>query len=233
MSSSVKGSSSTSKAQIQLEPVKCNTFSWWTRICCHATIPLVDDVDRDQHESESYSHRLNIWERDQYIPIQSSMLCNIKEIVLTHFPKMKSVINLSFVPIMLLETLKIRNCDELKHVIIDTGDHNTGGNNWVNVFPKLKMLHVQYCPQLEYIIFGPETNDHQNHMEVQLHFPELRHLKVWNLPSLVAVCPKQYRTTFPSLESFELKECSQVHIKSIGDFIVHSVSESVDNTIIK
>ncbi|CAJ2663208.1 unnamed protein product [Trifolium pratense] len=240
MSSCVNGSSSTSKAEIQLDPIKCNTFSWWTRICCHTTIPLVD-VDRDQpHEylvaSESNSHRLNKWEHAQYIPIQSSMLCNIKEIVLTHFSKMKSVINLSFVPIMLLETLKIRNCDELRHIIVDVGDHNTGGNNWVNVFPKLKKLSVKDCAQLEYI-FGPgaespETNDHHQDMEVELHFPELTQLELLNLPSLIDMCPKQYRTTFPSLENLQLKKCSQVDIKSIGDFIIHSVSESLDNTII-
>jgi hypothetical protein len=49
MSSCVKGSSSsTSKAQTQLDPpIKCNTFSWWTHICCQTTIPLVD-VDGDQ-----------------------------------------------------------------------------------------------------------------------------------------------------------------------------------------
>jgi hypothetical protein len=49
-----KGSSSTSnygsKAQTQLDPpIKCNTFSWWTHICCQTTIPLVDvDVDQPQ-----------------------------------------------------------------------------------------------------------------------------------------------------------------------------------------
>ncbi|XP_045790592.1 uncharacterized protein LOC123885359 [Trifolium pratense] len=238
MSSCVNGSSSTSKAEIQLDPIKSNTFSWWTRICCHTTIPLVD-VDRDQpHEylvaSESNSHRLNKWEHAQYIPIQSSMLCNIKEIVLTHFSKMKSVINLSFVPIMLLETLRIRKCDELRHIIVDVGDHNTGGNNWVNIFPKLKKLSVKDCALLEYI-FGPgaETNDHHHHMEVELHFPELTQLELLNLPSLIDMCPKQYQTTFPSLENLELKKCSQVDIKSIGDFIIHSISESLDNTIIK
>ncbi|PNX61007.1 putative CC-NBS-LRR resistance protein, partial [Trifolium pratense] len=78
---------------------------------------------------------------------------------------------------MLLETLKIRNCDELRHIIVDVGDHNTGGNNWVNVFPKLKKLSVKDCAQLEYI-FGPgaETNDHHHHMVVELHFPELTQL---------------------------------------------------------
>ncbi|GAU46540.1 hypothetical protein TSUD_350750 [Trifolium subterraneum] len=205
MSSCVKGSSSTSKAEIQLDPITCNIFS-----CCQTIIPLVDDVDGDQpHEysvaSESNSYCLNIWER---LRIQSKILCNIKEIVLTHFPKMKSVFILSIDLIMQLESLKIMNCDELKYVIIDTGDHNTGGNNWANVFPKLKKLYVEDCAQLKYI-FGPETNDHQNHMEVQLHFPELTDLQLVGLPRLIATCPKQYRITFPSLKSLELGKCSQ------------------------
>ncbi|XP_045791684.1 uncharacterized protein LOC123886410 [Trifolium pratense] len=183
----VKGSSS--KAQIQLDPMS----------------------DRDQphdcsvaSESNSYGH--NIWE---CLGIQSKILCNIKEIVLTHFPKMKSVFILSIDLIMQLETLKITNCDELKHIIIDTGDHNTSGNICVNVFPKLKYLRVEDCAQLEYIIFGPETDDHQNHMEVQLHFPELRHLHLVGLPSWIAMCPKQYRITFPSLKSLKLGKSSQ------------------------
>ncbi|KAK2406712.1 putative disease resistance protein [Trifolium repens] len=233
-----KGSSSTSnygsKAQTQLDPpIKCNTFSWWTHICCQTTIPLVD-VDGDQpHDycsvaSESNSYCLDIWERVQCLPIQSKILYNIKEIVLTHFPKMKSVFTLSIVPIMQLENLKIMNCDELKHVIIDTGDHNTGGNNSINVFPKLKRLYVKNCEQLEYI-FGHDTSDHQNHMEIQLRLPELRRLDLCNLPSLVAMSPKQYQTTFPSLERIDHRDCSQVDIKSI----FHSVSESMDHTIIK
>ncbi|XP_045788464.1 probable disease resistance protein At4g27220 [Trifolium pratense] len=212
MSSSVKGSSSTSKAQIQLDPIKCNTFSWWTRLCCQTRIPLVDDDGDQPHDnsvaSESNSHRLNIWKRVQCLPIQSKIPCNIKEIVLTHFPKMKSVFILSIAQIMQLETLRIMNCDELKHVIVDTGDHETGGNNWVNVIPKLKELLVFNCPQLEYI-FGHDTSDHQNHMEIRLHLPELRDLHLFGLPSLIAMCPKQYRITFPSLKSLKLRKCSK------------------------
>jgi hypothetical protein len=141
---------------------------------------------------------------------------------------MKSVFILSIDPIKQLETLIIMNCDELKHIIIDTGDHNTGDNNWVNVFPKVKELYVEDCEQFEYI-FGHGTSDHQNHMEIQLHLPELRDVFLVNLPSLVAMCPKQYRTTYPSLKTLELKKCSQVDIKSV----FHSVSESLDSTIIK
>ncbi|GAU50429.1 hypothetical protein TSUD_350610 [Trifolium subterraneum] len=224
MSSCVKGSSSTSKVEIQLDPIKCNIFS-----CCQTTIPLVDGDQPHDYlvASESNSYRLNIWER---LRIQSKILCNIKEIVLTHFPKMKSVFILSIDLIMQLESLKIMNCDELKYVIIDTGDHNTGGNNWANVFPKLKKLYVEDCAQLKYI-FGPETNDHQNHMEVQLHFPELTYLHLAGLPRLIATIEEceelehiieddlenkdnsnslSSTTCFPKLETLYVTKCNRL-----------------------
>ncbi|XP_004499595.3 uncharacterized protein [Cicer arietinum] len=130
----------------------------------------------------------------------------------------------------MLETLTVTNCDELKHIVIDTKDHDSSGNNWGNVFPTLKRLYVGDGMQLEYI-FGHYTNDHQNHTEIHLHLPALQYLNLCNLPSLVAMCPKQYRPTFPSLKELELKNCSQVDIKSIGDFIIHSVSKSQDRRI--
>ncbi|XP_045791681.1 uncharacterized protein LOC123886407 [Trifolium pratense] len=198
----VKGSSSTSKAQIQLDPMR----------------------DRDQpHDcsvaSESNSYGLNIWER---LGIQSKILRNIKEIVLTHFPKMKSVFILSIDLIMQLETLTIKNCDELKHIIIDTGYHNIGGNICVNVFPKLKELYVEDCAQLEYI-FGHDTSDHQNDMGIQLHLPELRELYLTSLPSWIAMCPKQYRITYPCLKYLRLWECSQ------DNTIIKELSGNVDH----
>ncbi|XP_045788433.1 uncharacterized protein LOC123883607 isoform X6 [Trifolium pratense] len=197
----VKGSSSTSKAQIQLDPMR----------------------DRDQpHDcsvaSESNSYGLNIWER---LGIQSKILCNIKEIVLTHFPKMKSVFILSIDLIMQLETLRIEKCDELKHIIIDTGYHNIGGNICVNVFPKLKKLYVEDCAQLEYI-FGHDTSDHQNDMGIQLHLPELRYLHLASLPSLIAMCPKQYRITYPCLKYLCIWKCSQ------DNTIIKELSGNID-----
>ncbi|AES70777.2 hypothetical protein MTR_3g062230 [Medicago truncatula] len=148
--------------------------------------------------------------------------------------KMKSVFILSIAPRMLLETLTISKCDELKHIIIDTGYHNTGGNNWGTVFPNLRSVEVGDCEQLEYII-GQYTDDHQNHTEIHLRLPALECLSLWNLPSLVGMSRKQYQTTFPPLEELELIECSQfANIKSIGDFITHhSVIRSVDDRIIE
>jgi len=158
-------------------------------------------------------------------------MCNIKEITLSHFSKIKSVFILSIAQRMLVETLTIRNCDELKCILIDTGDSG-GSNSWGNVFPKLKRLNVEDCMQLEYI-FGQYTDDQQNHIETHLHLPALQWLNLRNLPSLVAMCPKQYHAKFPPLKQLELKKCSQVAIKSIGDFIIRSDFESLDSTIMK
>jgi len=147
---------------------------------------------------------------------------------------MKSVFILSIAPKMLLETLWISKCGDLKHIVIDTDDHDNGGNNLGNVFPKLKELYVIDCVQLEYI-FGHYTSDDQNHKEIHLHLPALELLWLWNLPSLIGMCLKQHHITFPPLKDLTLNKCGEVtNIKSIGDFISrHSVTRSVDTTIIK
>jgi hypothetical protein len=132
---------------------------------------------------------------------------------------------------MLLETLTIRNCDELKN-IIDFGDYDSGSNTWCDVFPKMKELYIEGCPKMEYI-FGHYTDDHQNHMEIQLQLPELNCLSLCNLPSLVAMCPKHYRVTFPPLVKLELNKCSEAAIKSMSRVRIHPVSESLDSTVIK
>ncbi|PNY04648.1 putative CC-NBS-LRR resistance protein [Trifolium pratense] len=180
----------------------------------------------------SHSRCLQIWERVQCLPVQPHIMCNIKEITLSHFLKIKSVFTLSIAPRMLVETLSIRNCHELKHILVDIGDHDSGGNNWGDVFPKLKSVYVEDCMQLEYIV-GQYSENHQNHTEIHLHLPALQCLNLCNLPSLVAMCPKQYCTTFPPLKELELKKCNQIAIKSIGEFIIHSVSESLDSINMK
>lgn len=180
---------------------------------------------------ESNSYRLNIWERAQCICIPLKILYNITNIELSQFFKIKSVFILSIVPKLSLESLTIRNCDELKH-IIDFGDYDTSSNNWGRIFPKLKKLYIEGCPQLKYIL-GRDTLDQENHIKILLHLPKLEFLSLRNLRSLVATCPKKYHTTFHPSAKFELIECPQATIKSIGNFKMHPVSESLDSTIKK
>ncbi|XP_050880983.1 uncharacterized protein LOC127084545 isoform X1 [Lathyrus oleraceus] len=238
-------SRSASKPATQSDYIKCNIFSWIDMYYCgnklrstkSTKIPLVH-VNQPQNnlmESNSYCLSINIWERAQCISRQSKILCNVKEIQLTELRKIKSIFVLSIAPRMLLETLIIKGCDELKHIIIDTEDHdNADDNNLDNVFPKLKVLSIIDCIRLEYI-FGHYNDDHQNDIEVHLHLPALECLYLSNLQNLAAMCPKQYHTTFPPLKDLVLDKCLQVaDMKPIGDFISHHlVSRSVDGTITK
>ncbi|XP_045786924.1 uncharacterized protein LOC123882159 isoform X2 [Trifolium pratense] len=239
MTSSIKGPSSVSrdasKPQKQSDPIKCNIFSWTMSTACTKT-PLVSEDQPHENliATESNSYCLNTWEQAQCLSRQSHNLCNIKMIKLCNISKIKSVFILSIAPIMLLETLTIKGCDELKHIIIDTGDHDSGSKKLCNVFPKLKSVYIEDCVQLEYI-FGDYTDHHQNQCEIHLHLSSLECLSLCNLPNFVAMSPKQYYTTFPPLKELVLKECSQfANVKSIGDFISHhSVARSVDSTIMK
>ena len=146
--------------------------------------------------------------------------------------KIKSVFILSIAPKVLLESLTIKNCDELEHIIVDIGDSIGGGN----VFPKLKELNVENCDKMEYIVGHIKaSDDHQNHNEVtHIHFPALECLKLCSLPSLIGMCTKRYRTTFPPSTVPELIDCSQADIKSFGDFnVAYSILRYYDTTIIK
>jgi len=116
---------------------------------------------------ESSSYCLNTWERAQCFSTQSDILCNVKKITLSYVSKIKSIFILSTAP--RLESLRVWNCDELRHIItIDIGDRHdiTSGNNWGTVFPKLRNLVVVNCVQLEYVVglkhIITDTGDHDN-----------------------------------------------------------------------
>ncbi|WJX31211.1 Serine/threonine-protein kinase wnk4 [Trifolium repens] len=229
---SIKGSSNSIS-----KPIKSNTF-----FCCYRSkstkVPSVVSKDQPQPCSictETSSYCLNIWERAQCLSRLSHILCNIKEIKLWNLSKIKSVFMLSIAPKMSLESLTIEECDELEHVVVDIG-YGSGGNELGNVFPKLKELNVEDCEKLQYI-FGHinASDDHdQDNIEIQLHIPALKSLMFVKLQSLISMCPKQYQTTFPALEKIELNECSQVDVKSIGDFtFLTSISRYLGSTTIK
>jgi hypothetical protein len=174
-------------------------------------------------QDHSMIYHLYMWEHVQCVSLlQSHIMCNIKEINLSHFLKIKSVFMLSITPRLLVETLTITNCNELKNIIIDT----VGGNRVGDVFPRLKRINVQDCKQLKYIIGQSSHDDHQKHNKVHLHLPTLEHINLCNLPSLVAMSTKQYRTTFPPSVELEHNGCSQVAIKSFHGFITQPISKS-------
>ncbi|CAI8595878.1 unnamed protein product [Vicia faba] len=121
---------------------------------------------------------LHTWEHAQCLPLQSNIMRNVKEMTLSGF----------------------------EYIIVDIGDDESGVNNLVNVFPKLKRLYVRDCKQFKYI-FGHYTERHRYDNEIHLHLPTLQSLELCNLPCLVAICPKRYCTTFSSLKDLKIVEC--------------------------
>ncbi|XP_058762499.1 uncharacterized protein LOC131635882 isoform X2 [Vicia villosa] len=231
-----------SKAKTEVDPVKDNILSL-SCLCCHGNnyreksgsksttkVPSVneDPVQNNSSAPVSSSHdRLQIWEHAQCFQVRWLNLCNVKKILLYGILKIKSVFILSITPRMMLEALIISSCDDLKHIIVDIGDDDSGGKNWGDVFPKLRNLEVNHCNKLEYI-FGHQTDEDQNHTKIHLNLPTLQYLDLYNLPSLIAICVKQYCTTFPLLKYLKFHS-SNVAIKSIGEVIVSpSDSESLD-----
>ncbi|XP_061356027.1 uncharacterized protein LOC133300484 [Gastrolobium bilobum] len=224
---------SSSKSQMQSDPMKCNIFPWThkyrhkLRSTTSAQIPL---VSKDQLQHSSISSASNhLWERAECLSKQPQMLRNIKEIDLWDLSKIESVFIMSNAPTMMLETLTIEYCDNLKHIIIDTGD-DRGGNNWGDVFPKLEKILVKRCELLE-SVFGHYPHDHQNQSEIHLQLPALKFLNFFKLPNLIGICSKNYSTSLPLLTEFTLGECSQFSIKSFGDLSVHDSRELGSTTI--
>ncbi|XP_058728991.1 uncharacterized protein LOC131601232 isoform X2 [Vicia villosa] len=158
--------------------------------------------------NNTFAEFLYIWKRAQCLPIHSSITCNVKEMTLSGSSKLSSVFMLSISERMMVETLRIENCDELQYIIVDVGDESDD-ITWGNVFPKLKRLFIQDCKKLKYIFGHYEYNDdHPNQNKIHLHLPVLQCLQLCNLENFVAICPKRYRTTFPPLIELELVECS-------------------------
>ena len=152
-----------------------------------------------------------------------------------------SVLMLSIAPKVLWASLTIKNCVDLEQIIVDIGDNSGRGD----VFPKLKELYVENCVKMEYIVghikalvpkkINKASDDHQNHNEMtHIHLPALKSLKLCSLPSLISMCTKSYRTTFPPSAVLELIDCYKAYIKSFGYFSVpNSISRYHDSTTIK
>ncbi|XP_058775074.1 disease resistance protein At4g27190-like [Vicia villosa] len=211
------------------------------------TIPHLKELQlKECFLANANTEFLKIWKRAQCLPLQANITRNVKEMTLYGVSNIKSMFMLSITSRMLVETLRIQNCDELKHIIVDIGDDDECGLiNWVNVFPKLKKFNVQNRGQLEYIfdhyteghrydneihlhlptLESLELEDHQYNNEIHLHLPSLQSLELCNLQCLVAMCPNRYRTTFSSLKELKLVKCSL----DIYNIIMKDLSGSMEH----
>jgi hypothetical protein len=187
------------------------------------------------------------------------MFPKLKVVNIEYCPKLKYIFpHVSSKALLLLETIVIASCGNLKHIF---GQHQDvelaslkalslyrlpnfigifpesyhsfeGSSHSISniVFPKLKELVVIYCVKLEYIFGHINASDH--HRQNHLHIPALKCLKFNKLPRLIGMGTRNYHITLIHLLELHLECYFYVANESIGDF-VYSISKSQDTTTIK
>ncbi|KAK7260598.1 hypothetical protein RIF29_26786 [Crotalaria pallida] len=161
---------------------------------------------------------LNPVERAQCVPEQSRrglntlVVRNIKQLVLTDLHGIAYLFNLSTASSMVLEILKIDRCHDLMH-IIDIGD-GRDSKNWHFVFPKLRELSVLNCNKLECML-GEYPLDHQNYNQIHIHLPALEKLRIRMSSNL-----SFSSVTWPPLKEFMSDEHPKLFSNSICDMMV-------------
>ncbi|XP_068462019.1 uncharacterized protein [Phaseolus vulgaris] len=139
---------------------------------------------------------------------------NIREINMNDFDKVKYIFKLSVASLLMLEILRIEQCQGLEH-IIDTEDEY-GKENLNAIFPNLRELIVIDCGQLKYM-FGQYCVANQDCEEIHIHFSALEMLALYNLPNFVSICATNNLTvTWSSLKEFTCYKCSYPFYNSIN-----------------
>ncbi|CAI9100628.1 OLC1v1037761C1 [Oldenlandia corymbosa var. corymbosa] len=88
-----------------------------------------------------------------------------------------------------LRCINIWYCDILKNV------------SWILQLPKLEMIYLFYCPEMEEVIRG----DHAESEDYQNAFPQLRVMSIRKLPKLKSISKE--KISFPSLKKIAVIDC--------------------------
>ncbi|XP_054818946.1 probable disease resistance protein At4g27220 [Prosopis cineraria] len=130
----------------------------------------------------------------------------------------------------MLEVLKVKECDKLKHIIED-GREDDIVSTIEPVFPKIKQVCINGCEHLECIlpalfasrlaqlesleieearelkyVFG-KCNHECQHQRQSIELPHLRVMKLIHLPNITSICPQDYDVTCPSLDKQHVMGC--------------------------
>ncbi|MCI06806.1 CC-NBS-LRR resistance protein, partial [Trifolium medium] len=132
-------------------------------------------------------------------------LCNLKTIKLQSCPMLVSLYQLlTSRNLVVLETLKISDCEKLKNIIADERREeesieeidDDGGNLGSIMFPKLKVLDIEGCPLLESIFPFLFVHD----------LPVLETIKIRRCDGLKYIFGQYQDAEFGSLRQLELSQ---------------------------
>jgi len=100
-----------------------------------------------------------------------------------------------------LQTLEIRDCDELKYIIRE----EDGEREIIPCFPRLKTIFISECGKLEYVF--PVSLSHNR--DGIIKFPQLRELSLWLGSNYSFLCPRNFDAQLP-LQNLAIKGHEEV-----------------------
>ncbi|KAF7815552.1 Disease resistance protein [Senna tora] len=152
-----------------------------------------------------------------------------------------------------LEVLKVRYCNELKHIIKDEEEDDIISIR--PVFQKLKEVSVKECKDLKCVIpacfasglseleslevedarelkyvFGTHNHEEdRNQNELQsIDLPVLKVFKLIDLPNVISICPQNYRIRCVSLPKPYIRGCRQ--LSDISDVVLDARQQGGDSS---
>ncbi|XP_028780189.1 uncharacterized protein LOC114736226 [Neltuma alba] len=185
--------------------------------------------------------RLTIFNCPHLLPVfpADCNLGNLKVLKVNKCPLLTYLSPVSAVCTLLsLEELRIKCCNELKHILEEDG----GVDAWVSLrFPKLKILYVRNCCNLESVcpvflarrfvqlqelsivnalqmksLLGENAGEEEPMLdqdETQIVLPLLEYLNLKNLPNLVQIYSERYHPRCPSIKTIEWRDCPNMGLE--------------------
>ncbi|XP_028788340.1 uncharacterized protein LOC114744336 [Neltuma alba] len=170
---------------------------------------------------------------------------NLRKIEITGFSKLTSLFTISIASsLKFLETLYVKWCDMLEHIITDEGANSQGHLNVHSIFPNLQQIHVWSCNNLEYVfpafyskdfrelgsvsiqkaekmkyVFRECHADQNHNVQSKLNLPALKTVYLVDLPNMVSICTENYYVEVLHLEYIRIEGCLQL-AQTFIDFLV-------------
>ncbi|KAF7842544.1 putative disease resistance protein [Senna tora] len=153
-------------------------------------------------------------------------LLHLTEMTITSCSNWTSLFTLSIASSMsFLESLEVKGCDGLKHIVTYEGDNGHDHMNYNSIFPNLKQISIWNCSFLEYIFPASHCRS-LNHLEIvkifdahklsyvfgkcscecedfEIQLPALKFLRLRNVPNMVSIGTQNCDFTALSLETVD------------------------------
>ncbi|KAA8521168.1 hypothetical protein F0562_011827 [Nyssa sinensis] len=112
-------------------------------------------------------------------------------------------IGIGSLPLHFIQILEVRDCGNLRNLF---------SSSIATTLERLEELKIESCEVMEEIVASEGLEEVIN----QIVFPQLRDLRLSNLPNLTRFCNANYALNLPSLESARLERCMKMQAFAFG-----------------